>query len=59
MTRQKQWELSWTVLMHLPYNLELTPNDLCLFLSMAIDFAGEEFVSRETCEYRLSQIRSQ
>jgi len=41
--------------MHPPYSLDLAPSDY-LFLSMANNFAGEKFASREACENRLSQF---
>ncbi|GFV70013.1 uncharacterized protein TNCV_5074781 [Trichonephila clavipes] len=31
-THQKLWELDWKVLMYLPYNPDLAPNDYLLFL---------------------------
>jgi len=55
-TRQKLRELGWEVLMHPPYSPDLAPSDYHLFLSMANDFAGEKFASREACENRLSQF---
>jgi len=39
--------------MHPPYSPDLAPSDYHLFLSMANDFAGEKFTSREACENRL------
>ena len=56
MTRQKLRELGWEVLMHPPYSPDLAPSDYHLFLSMANEFAGENFASREVCESRLSQF---
>ena len=44
--------------MHPPYSQDMAPSDYHLFLSMANDFAGEKFVSREACENRLSQFFS-
>ncbi|QQP51383.1 Putative DD34D transposase [Caligus rogercresseyi] len=53
-TRHKLWELGWEPLMHPPYIPDLAPSDYYLFLSMANDFTGEKFASREACENRLS-----
>lgn len=55
-TRQKLRKLSWVVLMHPTYYLDLEPSDSYLFLSMTNDFAGEKFDSREACENRLAQF---
>ncbi|OAD54130.1 Histone-lysine N-methyltransferase SETMAR [Eufriesea mexicana] len=56
LTRQKLQELGWEVLMHPPYSPDLVPSGYHLFLSMANNFAGEKFASREACENRLSQF---
>jgi [histone H3]-lysine36 N-dimethyltransferase SETMAR len=55
-TRQKLRELGWEVLMHPPYSPDLAPSEIPLFLSMANDFAGEKFASREVCENLLLQF---
>lgn len=55
-TRQKLRQLGWEVLMHPPYSPDLAPSDYHLFLSIANDFAGENFASREACENRLDQF---
>jgi len=55
-TRQKLRELGWKVFMHSPYNPNLAPSNYHLFLSMANNFAGEKFASREACENPLSQF---
>jgi len=43
------------VLMHPSRSPDLAPSDYRLFLSMASDFAGKQFGSREDRENRLSQ----
>lgn len=53
---QKRRELGWTVFIVLPYIPEAEISEYYMFLPMAIDFAGEKFVSKEACENRLSQF---
>lgn len=54
--RQKLWELGWEVPEDPPHSPELAGCDYYQFLSMANDFAGDKFVSREACENLLSQF---
>lgn len=56
--RQRLQKFCWEVLIQPPYCPDLASSDYYLFLSMTNDFAGNKFVSRETCEklINLSQM---
>ena len=59
MTMQKQLELCWEVLIHLPYSPDCTPLDFNLFWSLQISFNGENFKSLEDCKRHLEQFFAQ
>jgi len=42
--------------MHPPYSRDLTPSDYYVFLSMANDFTGKKFATRESFKNRLFQF---
>lgn len=46
-TSQIPQEFGWLDFMHPPYSSDLAPSDDYLFLSMANNFVGEKFASKE------------
>ena len=59
MTRQKLRELGREVLMHPPYNPDITPSDYHLFRIPQNSLHGIKLASREACENHLIQFFNQ
>ncbi|GFT30201.1 histone-lysine N-methyltransferase SETMAR [Trichonephila clavipes] len=55
-TRQKLLELGWEILMHPPYNPDLTQSDYHLFLALQNFQCDKKLRSREDCENRLLEF---
>ena len=52
-TRQKQLQLVWEVLIHLPYSPDIAPSDFHLFRSLQNSLNGKKFNSLEVCKGHL------
>ncbi|GFY02988.1 histone-lysine N-methyltransferase SETMAR [Trichonephila clavipes] len=57
-THQKLWNLSWEVLMHPPYSLDLAPSDYHFFLALQNYLSDMKLGSNEDCENRLLEFFS-
>ena len=59
MTRQKQLQLGWEVLIYQPYSPGFAPSDFHLFRSLQNSLNGKNFNSLENCKRHLEQFFAQ